>query len=115
MPVLDMIMGFAAYDQDFDDVVLAAWNIDEGIYETGGRIFDARRITAGVKCKLLLHGKHYPVTFSIEYVQSDDVPAEGMLEATYDLEVTWADGRKMKAKRSFVLSEFYAKMKRRQF
>lgn len=104
---LGMIIGFASYDQEFEKTAFTGWDIEEGTYETGGRTFDARKITAEVKGSFLLHGKRYPVEFTIDYYQSDEVPLEGMLAATYNLEVIWSDGRKMSAKRSFTLSRFH--------
>jgi hypothetical protein len=109
LEALDMIIGFASYDQEFDNVEFSEWNVEKGTYELGGRKFGARRITAGVECTMMLHGKNFPVRFAIECYQSDEVPVEGMLAATYDLEVTWSDERKMTARRSFALREFRAK------
>ncbi len=106
LTALDMIIGFGAYDQEFEKLELSDLNIENGTYETGGRKFAARGITAKVTGKFTLHGKRYPIEFSIECFQTDDLPMEGILAATYTLEVVWTDGRKMSARRSFTLREF---------
>jgi len=109
---LDLLLGFAAYDQDFDNIELVSSCVERGTYSIARRKFDAKKITANVTCSMRLHGKNYPVDFSIECYQSAEVPLEGMLAAEYNLEVTWTGGRKMAAKRVLTLLEFYSGSRR---
>ena len=84
-------LGFAAFEEPLSYMTAETSSVQTGIYELGGRRFEAKKIEATMEGYWVMHSRNFPVTVDIVCYQSDEVPLQGILEVDFDFEITWEE------------------------
>ena len=106
----DALLQFASFSQPLDYMTVSESAAIPGIFKLGGREFKAFKITASLEGFITIRHKAFPVTLKVECMQSDEVPLQGILEASFTLEIVWneagEDRTVSQARRELSLLEF---------
>jgi len=104
--LLELLIHFASFDQTFYEPRLEECTVEEGSFTLAGNEFAARRLAGRVEASLLMRGVHYPLRVELECILSDEVPLEGVLRATYAVEVDFGQRGAWQLRRGFQLAAF---------
>ncbi len=85
----EALIDFVALEEPHENAVVVAASAEEGEYALGDRRFPARRISAFCEATWSMHGVTRPLTLELDYVLSDEVPLQGVLEGHVMLEIVW--------------------------
>ena len=86
---VNALLDFAAFEEPLGEMTVVASSVEKGTFELDGLRFPARRISAFLEGSTVMRHKSFALTIELEAIQSDEVPLQGILDATFTMEVVW--------------------------
>jgi hypothetical protein len=91
-PLLSALLEFAVFSDPLVGLSLVTSSIEAGEYRSADGSLPAYRVSLFLEGNSLSRSTHYPAELVIEAVVSPEIPAFGLCEVSYELNVTWGSG-----------------------
>ena len=88
-PFIDALVDFADFSNPHRDMHVLTSLVEVGHVRIGDRELPCHRISAVVEGSLLIRSKLFPLAVEMECLVSSEVPALGVVDARFDVTVTW--------------------------
>jgi hypothetical protein len=89
-PLDEVLLVLGGFEKGEEDVARTAATARKGLFVLAGREFAAHRVTATWQGRLRVRGRRYPLRIKVDCYVSEAVPLAGLLEARYEVRVTWS-------------------------